>query len=74
MRCTSCSPLRIVRRAVPLALAQLYAHHYRELLYDETAHALGTVCTAVERAVGGPAGPCLWSARRTSAAFRGYAA
>ena len=72
-RCTTCPPLRIVRRAAPFALAQLYAPPYRELLYDETAHALSTVCTAVERAFGRPAGLCLWSARRTCAAFRGYA-
>jgi hypothetical protein len=43
-------------------LAQRYAPDYRKLLYDETAHVLGTVRTPVERVVGAAAGTFLWPA------------
>lgn len=45
-------------------LAQRYAPDYRKLLYDETAHALGTVRTPVERVIGGAAGIFLWPAEQ----------
>ncbi|KAF8271748.1 hypothetical protein EI94DRAFT_519098 [Lactarius quietus] len=45
-------------------LAQRYAPDYRKLLYDETAHVLGTVRTPVERVIGGAAGPFLWPAEQ----------
>ena len=41
-------------------LAQRYAPDYRKLLYDDTAHVLGTVRTPVERVIGGAAGTFLW--------------
>jgi RNA polymerase II-associated protein 1 len=43
-------------------LAQRYAADYRKLLYDDTAHALGTVRTPVERVIGGSVGTFLWPA------------
>ncbi|KAI0251104.1 hypothetical protein BJV78DRAFT_1282814 [Lactifluus subvellereus] len=43
-------------------LAQRYAPDYRKLLYDDTAHVLGTVRTPVERVIGGAAGTFLWPA------------
>lgn len=43
-------------------LAQRYASDYRKLLYDETAHVLGTVRTPAERILGEAAGPFLWPA------------
>ena len=46
-------------------LAQRYAPDYRKLLYDETAHVLGTVRTPVERVVGGAVGSFLWPAEQT---------
>ena len=45
-------------------LAQRYPPDYRKLLYDDTAHVLGTVRTPVERVVGGAAGPFLWPAEQ----------
>jgi hypothetical protein len=45
-------------------LAQRYAPDYRKLLYDETAHVLGTVRTPVERVIGGAAGTFLWPAEQ----------
>ncbi|KAH8993067.1 hypothetical protein EDB86DRAFT_3103334 [Lactarius hatsudake] len=41
-------------------LAQRYAPDYRKLVYDETAHVLGTVRTPVELVIGGAAGTFLW--------------
>ncbi|KAI0292198.1 hypothetical protein B0F90DRAFT_1941691 [Multifurca ochricompacta] len=41
-------------------LSQNYAPDYRKLLYDDTAHVLGTVRTPVERVIGGAAGGFLW--------------
>ena len=43
-------------------LAQSYASDYRKLLYDETAHILGTVRTPAERVIGEAVGPFLWPA------------
>jgi hypothetical protein len=43
-------------------LAQRYAPDYRKLLYDETAHVLGTVRTPIERVVGEATGTFLWPA------------
>jgi hypothetical protein len=46
-------------------LAQRYAPDYRKLLYDDTAHVLGTVRTPPERVVGEAAGAFLWPAEQT---------
>ena len=46
-------------------LAQRYAPDYRKLLYDETAHVLGTVRTPIERVVGEAAGTFLWPAEQS---------
>jgi hypothetical protein len=43
-------------------LAQHYAPDYRKLLYDGTAHVLGTVRTPVERVIGETVGTFLWPA------------
>ncbi|KAH9060201.1 hypothetical protein EDB87DRAFT_1562157 [Lactarius vividus] len=45
-------------------LAQRYAPDYRKLVYDETAHVLGTVRTPVELVIGGAAGAFLWPAEQ----------
>jgi len=45
-------------------LSQHYAPDYRKLLYDDTAHVLGTVRTPVERVIGEAAGAFLWPAER----------
>ena len=45
-------------------LAQRYAPDYRKLLYDESAHVLGTVRTPVERVIGGAVGTFLWPAEQ----------
>ncbi|KAH9046233.1 hypothetical protein EDB84DRAFT_695390 [Lactarius hengduanensis] len=45
-------------------LAQRYAPDYRKLVYDETAHVLGTVRTPVELVIGGAAGTFLWPAEQ----------
>ena len=45
-------------------LAQSYASDYRKLLYDDTAHVLGTVRTPIERVVGEAAGAFLWPAEQ----------
>src|SRR6266702_2142252 len=46
-------------------LAQRYAPDYRKLVYDETAHVLGSVRTPVERVIGEAAGTFLWPAEQT---------
>jgi RNA polymerase II-associated protein 1 len=45
-------------------LAQRYASDYRKLLYDDTAHVLGTVRTPPERVIGEAAGAFLWPAEQ----------
>ncbi|KAH9960104.1 hypothetical protein BC827DRAFT_1209135 [Russula dissimulans] len=45
-------------------LSQHYAPDYHKLLYDDTAHVLGTVRTPVERVIGEAAGAFLWPAER----------
>ncbi len=45
-------------------LAQRYAPDYRRLLYDDTAHVLGTVRTPAERVIGESAGAFLWPAEQ----------
>ena len=47
-------------------LAQSYAPDYRKLLYDDHAHALGTVHTPIERVIGEAAGAFLWPAEQVS--------
>ena len=46
-------------------LEQRYAPDYRKLLYDDTAHILGTVRTPPERVIGEAAGAFLWPAEQT---------
>jgi hypothetical protein len=45
-------------------LAQRYASDYRKLLYDNTAHVLGTVRTSPQRVIGESAGAFLWPAEQ----------
>ena len=45
-------------------LAQRYAPDYRKLLYDDTAHVLGTVRTPAERVIGDAVGSFLWPAEQ----------
>jgi hypothetical protein len=45
-------------------LAQSYASDYRKLLYDDTAHVLGTVRTPAERVIGKSASAFLWPAEQ----------
>jgi hypothetical protein len=45
-------------------LEQRYAPDYRKLLYDDTAHILGTVRTPPERVIGEAAGAFLWPAEQ----------
>jgi len=45
-------------------LAQRYAPDYRKLLYDDTAHILGTVRTPAEHVIGETAGAFLWPAEQ----------
>jgi hypothetical protein len=47
-----------------LPLSQNYAPDYHKLLYDDTAHVLGTVRTPIERVIGEAAGAFLWPAER----------
>jgi len=46
-------------------LEQRYASDYRKLLYDDTAHVLGTVRTPPERVIGEAAGAFLWPTEQT---------